>query len=119
MRKILIVAFSAALCVPGLPVCAQAGELGFRVENDSKISMTELRVSPSGTSSWGGNLLTYPIPAGSHLDLQRSNGPVCKYDFRFELKDGTISTVPGIDMCREDSVSWFMSTSDLERVGDY
>jgi hypothetical protein len=82
------------------PVLAQNQPI--RVMNNAPLSATGLFLLPTGTTSWGANLLAGQfLPPGAFLSLQLGEGTGCRYDVRLVMRDGRESVRRNVDVCVE------------------
>lgn len=82
------VALAALLAVVAAP--AMAEDLVFKVQNNSKATVTELYVSPTQKDEWGPNIIEGQVaPPGSEITVTITGGKeVCNFDMRFVGQGG-------------------------------
>jgi hypothetical protein len=80
-------------------------DASLRVENRSSFAIEDLRVTPAGTSSWGGNLLGGDVLAsGESITVD----VVCDtYDAMLIDEDGVTCHLQNVDLCFSDA-SWII-----------
>lgn len=81
-------AFVVAAAVLAGP--ALAGDLSFKLSNNSGVDLTEFYASPVGVDNWESNILNGAVlAAGASGQVTITNsGDVCDYDLRMVFADG-------------------------------
>ncbi|BDG74711.1 hypothetical protein [Roseomonas fluvialis] len=88
------------MLMPYAPLLAQTQPI--RVVNAAPVSATGLYLAPTGTSSWGGNLLgVLTLRPGAFMSVQPGDGGGCRFDVRLVLRDGREALRNDVDVCAE------------------
>lgn len=103
MKLPFLLALASAL-LPAMPVLAQTQPI--RVLNRAPVTATALYLAPSGTASWGANLLGgLFLPPGAFMAVQLGEGGGCRFDLRLVLRDGREALRRNVDVCTERVVA--------------
>ena len=98
MRKLLPMAFAAAVATVPVPASAQAGN--FTIVNSTSIDFTGLSVRRFGTSEWL-PLTVSPVPVRvAGRGAANFKDEDCAFDLRATLPDGRSVVWPGVNLCQ-------------------